>query len=302
MAARASDQDIDRLYQLPLDEFTPARNALAKTAGADASRVRALAKPPIAAWAVNQLYWRNRKIWDALIAAAENARRAHKAVLAGRSGEIRSLSKVHDEAVETALKAALSILTGAGHPQSDATKQAIVTTLRALPAEEAPGRLTHTLQPGGFEALAGLSLGRGVPVAPAKGVAKPTSARAAAAAATAEAPPRPKIDQKAVARARAAIADAEREARDAEQAARREEFEVGKTTRDEARAAKAVERTTAAVAEAQTAHDEAQAALAAAARQRAAAEKRLRAAEDALAAARARAASEQRELQRIEKG
>ena len=76
MPARAPDQEIDRLYQLPLDEFTPARNALARTAGADAARVRALSKPPIAAWAVNQLYWRNRKIWDALVAAAENARRA----------------------------------------------------------------------------------------------------------------------------------------------------------------------------------------------------------------------------------
>ena len=300
MAARAPDEEIDRLYQLPLDEFTPARNALAKTAGTDGARVRGLAKPPIAAWAVNQLYWRNRKLWDALIAAAENARRAHKAVLSGRAGEIRSLSKVHDEAVESALKGALSILTGAGHPQTDATKQQIVTTLRALPGEEPPGRLTHTLQPGGFEALAGLSLGRGAPPAMAKTPAKADAKRAAAT--TAESTPRPKIDQKAVTRARAAIAAAEREVREAEQAARREEFEVGKTTREQARAAKTVERATAALTEAQTALDEAQAALTAATRQRAAAEKRSRDAEDALAAARARAASEQRDLARIEKG
>jgi hypothetical protein len=300
MPARAPDQEIDRLYQLPLDEFTPARNALARTAGTDAARVRALSKPPIAAWAVNQLYWRNRKIWDALVAAAENARRAHKAVLAGRAGEIRSLSKVHDEAVETALKATLSILAGAGHPQTDATRQAIVTTLRALPGEEAPGRLTHTLQPGGFEALAGLSLGRGASPA-AKAPAKPAGKTAAATAAT-DSAPRPRVDQKAVARARAAIETAEREVRGAEQTARREEFEVGKTTREEARAAKTVERATEGLTEAQTALDEAQAALAAAARQRAAAERCSRAAEDALAAARARAASEQRELERIEKG
>src|SRR6476661_1333538 len=116
MASRRIDTEIDRLYALPPDEFTAARNALAKTAGADAARVRALVKPPIAAWAVNQLYWRNRKIWDALIAAAGHARRAHQAVLAGKSGEIRSLSKVHDDAVDAALKATLALLAGAGHP------------------------------------------------------------------------------------------------------------------------------------------------------------------------------------------
>ena len=54
MAPRALDSEMDTLYQLPLDEFTSARNALAKTAGSDAGRVRALVKPPIAAWAVNQ--------------------------------------------------------------------------------------------------------------------------------------------------------------------------------------------------------------------------------------------------------
>ena len=74
MGPRALDSEIDRLYQLPLDEFTSARNALAKTAGPDAARIRALVKPPIAAWAVNQLYWKKRNVWDDLIAASENAR------------------------------------------------------------------------------------------------------------------------------------------------------------------------------------------------------------------------------------
>ena len=33
MASPSLDTEIDRLYQLPLDEFTAARNALAKEAG-----------------------------------------------------------------------------------------------------------------------------------------------------------------------------------------------------------------------------------------------------------------------------
>ena len=65
MAPRRLETDIDQLYQLPLEEFTSARNTLARTAGADAAEVRKLAKPPLAAWAVNQLYWKRREVYDA---------------------------------------------------------------------------------------------------------------------------------------------------------------------------------------------------------------------------------------------
>ena len=159
MAPRRIDTEIDRLYQLPPDEFTAARNALAKQAGADAADVRSLAKPPIAAWAVNQIYWKQRAVYDALIAASTELRKLHRAILAGRRADIREAAKTHDEAIDASLKAALAILREEGHPVTDATRQAILTTLRALPADDPPGRLTRTLQPGGFEMLAGLSIG-----------------------------------------------------------------------------------------------------------------------------------------------
>ena len=57
---------IDALFQLPLDEFTAARNALAKEAGKDAPALKQLTKPPVAAWAVNQLYWERRDDYEAL--------------------------------------------------------------------------------------------------------------------------------------------------------------------------------------------------------------------------------------------
>ena len=52
--------DIDRLYSLPLAEFTPERNELAKRLRKDgdtdaAAAVKALKKPSVAAWAVNQV-------------------------------------------------------------------------------------------------------------------------------------------------------------------------------------------------------------------------------------------------------
>ena len=67
MAASLDDR-IDKLYQLPLDEFTAARNTLAKESS-DTS-VKKLEKPNLAAWTVNQLYWRERKIYDDVIKAA----------------------------------------------------------------------------------------------------------------------------------------------------------------------------------------------------------------------------------------
>ena len=60
------NDEVDELYQLPLAEFTGARNALAarlKQSGRanDASLVKALQKPPVSAWAVNQLYWNSSR-------------------------------------------------------------------------------------------------------------------------------------------------------------------------------------------------------------------------------------------------
>jgi hypothetical protein len=283
--------DLDRLYQLPLDEFTAARNALAKNAGANAGAIRGLTKPPVAAWAVNQLYWRDRRAWDALVDAAENLRRANKAVLSGRSGDVRAAGTVHDQAVQDALKATLEILTHDGHPATDATKQAIVNTLRALPAGEPPGRLTKVLQPGGFEMLAGLSV-----AAPAKTTkegkvtkeAKGTKEHAQS-----------KADAKALTAAREAAASADRALKDAEQAVRRHEFEIARATRDEERAAKAVEQARAALAEAKAALANAERDHGEAGERREAAEAAAKAASGAVETARRAATAAQAALKKL---
>src|SRR5215831_3302075 len=172
-AAMSRDAEIDRLYQLPLDEFTSARNALAK-GGKDTAAIRALAKPPVAAWAVNQLYWQDRRAWDALVDAADNLRRVNKAVLAGRGGDVRAAGAAHDAAVRDALKATLDRLAAGAHPVTDATRQAVLNTLRALPADEPPGRLTRVLQPGAFEQLAGLTIATAAPARKATKATKGT--------------------------------------------------------------------------------------------------------------------------------
>ena len=289
------EADIDRLYQGPLEEFTAARNALAKEAGTRGKEIRALTKPPLAAWAVNQLHWKRRQVYDALMSAAETLRRAHAAVLSGRAGDVRTATKEHDERVSAALEAALDVLREAGHPATDATRHAIQTTLRALPADEPAGRLTRTLQPGGFEALAGLSI-RG---AKAPAILKPPP-KPAAKAAPAEGPKKSARDTKALAKARESLASATRALKAAEHTAQREEFERARAARDDEKATKAVAAARKAVEEAEEDLRSAEAEATAAGKKKDSAERRVREAEAAVDRAQAAVDAAQKDLDALE--
>lgn len=293
MAPRRIDGEIDRLYQLPPDAFTAARNALAKQAGADAADVRGLAKPPIAAWAVNRLYWNRRPAYDALIEASEEMRRIHTAVLGGKKGDLSVVGKQYEQAVEAALKATLAILDDSGHPATDATRQSVVTTLRALPVEgERPGRLTRTLQPGGFEMLAGLSISEAPRATRSAESPSPAAGRSPALprqkSLTAKPPAARPRDLKALARAREASARAARELREAEHVARRQVFEAARAAREAEKAAGNIVTAREALEAAKQALDEAEAAASSTARTRDQAERRSNEAQRTREAARAR--------------
>ena len=285
------DVEIDRLYQLPLDEFTDARNALAKAAGKNGAKVRGLRKPPVAAWAINQVYWRERDVYASLIDAVQAMRAAHTAVLSGKQGDIRGAGRTHEAAHEAALEAALRILAEAGHAVTDAAKQAIATTLRALPADEPPGRLTRTLQPGGFEMLAGIPVSAtsaakkaALRVPARETITRPTEQRPTPAETAARA--------RAVARAKETLAAATRAVRAAEQTARREQLEA-------AHAAREAERATRAVDAAREALESARQALTEAERERETAARRARQAVELLAAARQKAEAAQEALDAV---
>jgi hypothetical protein len=284
MTSRSLESEIDRLYQLPLDEFTTARNTLARSAGPDPSEIRQLAKPPLAAWAINQLYWKQRDVYDALIKASHALRQTHKTILGGRRVDLREPTRAHEEALDAALRATLTILEEAGHPATDATRQSVLTTLRALPSKEPPGRLTEILQPGGFEMLQGLS------IAGSKGVLKPKAEAITIepARGTSSKPSRskPEMSREEAAKAEARRAEATRVLKEAEQAARREEFEASRTAREAERATRQLERAREALHTAEQVLEEAEAKLAEAARLRDAAKQRAKETEHALDAAR----------------
>jgi hypothetical protein len=274
------EPEIDRLYQLPLDEFTAARNALARTAGPQAADVRQLGKPPVAAWGVNQLYWKRREVYDALIDASTTLRKTHQTILGGRRADLREPARAHEAAIDDALRATLGILQDAGHPATDATRQAVLNTLRALPTSEAPGRLSKALQPGGFEMLQGFAIAGSKGAIRAK--VQPTHIESGRRGAghTSRQKPDPKVE--------ALKAEAMHAVRDAEQAVRREEFEAMRASRTAERSAKQLERAREALKNAQEALEAAEAAATEADRQREAAVQRAKATEERLEAARRR--------------
>ena len=162
--------DLDSLFKIPLAEFITARNDLAarlKRDGRadDASLVKALAKPSISAWAVNQLYWKHREAFDRLLATSQRFRQAQPSQTAGRIADMRSSLDARNEALSHLSELATVLLRDAGHNPTPDTLHRITTTLEALSAYAtisdgpAAGRLTQDVDPPGFGSLASVISG-----------------------------------------------------------------------------------------------------------------------------------------------
>jgi hypothetical protein len=164
------DDEVDALFKLPLAEFTGARNALAarlKRDGRadDANVVKALAKPSVSAWVVNQLYWKHREEFDRLLAAGQRVRDAQASGTAAEIAGTRESLETRREALSHLSNLATSILSDAGHNPSPDTIHRITINLEALSAAlsdgPTPGRLTRDLDPPGFGSLVSLMAGAG---------------------------------------------------------------------------------------------------------------------------------------------
>lgn len=152
------EADIDRLFVAPLAEFTNLRNALAarlKKGGlqADAAKVKALAKPSISAWAVNQLFFEHRELFERLRVAGERLREAQLSQIAGKPAQVRSALDERRNMLGALTGRALAKLQASGHAATPEATRRISATLEAIsvssPAAdmESPGRLTHDMDP-----------------------------------------------------------------------------------------------------------------------------------------------------------
>jgi len=148
----AYDEAVTTLYQATLSDFVAERKRLAlelKAAGdKDAAATFAkLVRPPVSAWAVNQLWRHERDAFEALLAAAARV----------KVGD-REASQTHRQALARLREAAARLLQGAGNAATETTLRRVTTTLSALAATggfapDAPGALAADRDPPGFEAL-----------------------------------------------------------------------------------------------------------------------------------------------------
>jgi hypothetical protein len=124
--------EVDELYRAPYGEFIARRDALAKSLRKDGKReeagaVKALRKPALSAWALNQL---PREAIDELLAAGAALRQA-------RGGDtLRDATRDERAAVEELASQATALLRQAGHPVTDKTAGEVRDTLHAAALED----------------------------------------------------------------------------------------------------------------------------------------------------------------------
>lgn len=168
--------DLDRLYQVPLSEFTSARDELTQQLRAQGEREKALEikklrKPTAGVWVVNQLVRERPLDVQRLLKAGESLTKSQAKAAAGTPQTFPEARRDEQHALEQLAEGAREIAERAGIGSPALGKA--METLRAasLTAEGREllrrGRLTEELEPPGFEALAGLG-GRGRQFAPAK--------------------------------------------------------------------------------------------------------------------------------------
>jgi hypothetical protein len=166
------DQDVDELFKLPLAEFIAARDSLARRLkqngrADDAALVKALAKPSVSAWTVNQLYWKHRSEFEELLAAGQRFHKAQTSGVTGKVANMRDSLDARRAALAELSDLAAALLSDAGHNPSLDTIRRITTTLEALSAyasvSDGPtlGRLSQDVDPPGFESLASFIPGGG---------------------------------------------------------------------------------------------------------------------------------------------
>jgi hypothetical protein len=231
----AAGDVVDRLYGLPLEDFTPQRDLAArelrKAGDRDAAAELAkLPKPTPAAWTANQVARDRPEVVEALLDAGAALREAQEQALAGGGGDaLRDAMAGQRRAVEAVMAAAQSYRP-AGRALSRAMTDRLRTTLQAAAGDEAlsaalaAGRLVDEAQaggawplgpaPAGDEVVGRRAAGRDRAAASGKGAGTADAAGAAGEAAADEAGD-DAAALEAAARERAALEDELRKVRGA---------------------------------------------------------------------------------------
>jgi hypothetical protein len=123
------DEALEVLYRTPHAEFVATRKRLCVVLSGEgdangASRLAKLARPPLSAWVVNQLWWTSRRQFDVMLATAARLR-------AGDS----SAGPPHEVALAKLRAHAAAVLSGSGHTATESMLRRVMQTLAALAVE-----------------------------------------------------------------------------------------------------------------------------------------------------------------------
>ena len=135
------EEQIYRLYGVPLDEFVAARGRLAKdlrAAGdrASSDRIKALRKPTAGAWALNQAVRRRRSEAEGLLEAGERLRAAQEALLAGGGREELRAAMTAERALAARLADCAEVIASETGKSGPALKERVRSTLHAAALDE----------------------------------------------------------------------------------------------------------------------------------------------------------------------
>ncbi|MBX3156358.1 MAG: hypothetical protein KF773_10195 [Deltaproteobacteria bacterium] len=150
--AASYDDAAAELFRAPHAGFVAERKRLAaelKAAGdkAGAAKLGKVNRPPVSAWAVNQLWWKDRDAFEQIFESAARV----------REGDLKATA-AHRETIAKLRARAAAILTDDGHAATEGTLRRVTQTLQALAAiggfdPDQPGMLVDDRDPPGFEAL-----------------------------------------------------------------------------------------------------------------------------------------------------
>lgn len=146
------DQVAEELYGLPPEEFTAARDAVAKAAGDRDTRdaVKALRRPTVSAWLVNRLAQDQTDLLEQLLALGPALAQAQST---GAADDLRALGQQRRELVAAVTAAAVDL---SGRDIAAAARTEVEQTLEAALADPASadavrsGRLVRALSFAGF--------------------------------------------------------------------------------------------------------------------------------------------------------
>ena len=162
------------LYQAPFAGFVARRSDLVaqlKRSGHKdvAARIASAGKPSRAAYLVNQVYWRNRSVYDGVLETGTAARAAQQARLLGdAAADLADTMQARDAAIRAAVAQAEQIAADDGQPASESVRSQVRASFEALAAHGLEGRLPHgqltaDVELPGLAALAGLMLPSAAP-------------------------------------------------------------------------------------------------------------------------------------------